>query len=213
MCQPAFGGLRIPLLATNLRASPIFVLVRLFDVFILVVASVRFVLAFPSRFGRFWTNFGRLSLFVSLSFIFLRMWIVPFKPEVINDPLNPMSANIDGTKVSTRTWVVRTILNCAFKLFIEPSSPLSLSRCRNWKWKEALGMTVWMESDQIVPKFSVQVIEEVVLNFKPRYATWSCDNSGDALEDLASPVIQDVDVALVVEIEFWRSPAASLDHR
>src|SRR2546421_9917067 len=102
MCQPAFGGLHIPLLATNSRANPIFVLVGLFDVFIHVVASVRFVLAFPSRFG-FWTNFGRLSLFISLSFISLRMWIVPFKPEVINDPLNPMSANIDGTKVSTRT--------------------------------------------------------------------------------------------------------------
>src|SRR5271154_3875499 len=128
MCQPAFEGLRIPLLATNSRASPIFVFVGLFDVFILVVASIHFVLAFLSRrLGRFWTNFGRLSLFISLSFIFLRMWIVHFKPEVINDPLNPVSVNIDGTKGSTRTWVVRTILNCAFKLFIEPSSPLSLS--------------------------------------------------------------------------------------
>src|SRR5277367_4408615 len=88
MCQPAFGGLRIPLLATNSRASPIFVLVGLFDVFILVVASVHFVLTFLSRrLGRFWTNFGRLSLFISLFFVFLRMWIVPFKPEVINDPL------------------------------------------------------------------------------------------------------------------------------
>src|SRR5271169_3637662 len=72
MCQPAFEGLRIPLLATNLRASPIFVLARLFDVFIFVVASVHFVLAFLSRrLGRFWTNFGRLSLFISLSFISL----------------------------------------------------------------------------------------------------------------------------------------------
>jgi hypothetical protein len=69
------------------------------------------------------------------------MWIVPFKPEVINDPLNTVSVSIDGTKGSTRTWVVRTVLNYAFKLFIEPSGPLSLSRCRNWKWEEALEIT------------------------------------------------------------------------
>jgi hypothetical protein len=57
-----------------------------------------------------------------------------------------------------------------------------------------------MESDQIV---SVQAIEEIILNFKPGYATCPFDNSGDALESPASLVIQDVDAALVVEIEFW----------
>jgi hypothetical protein len=31
---------------------------------------------------------------------------------------------------------------------------------------------------------------------------WPCDDSGNALEDLAPPVIQDADVALVVKIEF-----------
>lgn len=58
MCQPAFGGLRIPLLATNSRASPISVLVGLFDVFILVVASVHFVFA----------DFGRILVVLVFSF-------------------------------------------------------------------------------------------------------------------------------------------------
>ena len=36
-----------------------------------------------------------------------------------------------------------------------------------------------------------------------RTTAWPCNNdSGDAPEDLAPPVIQDVDVTLVVEIEF-----------
>jgi hypothetical protein len=111
--------------------------------------------------------------------------------------------------MSSLSWVIRTVLNCAFKLFIEPSSPLSLSRCRSWKWEEALGNAVWMERDQIVPKFSVQIIEEVVLT--PEYATRPCGNSGDALEDFAPPVIQDVDVAWVVKSNSERSSAASLD--
>jgi hypothetical protein len=54
-----------------------------------------------------------------------------------------------------------------------------------------------MENDQIVPK-----LDAGYRGSRPssQGMTWRCDDSGDAL---APPVIQDANVALVVEIEFW----------
>lgn len=60
-----------------------------------------------------------------------------------------------------------------------------------------------MLCDEFVPDSSVQVVEKVILNFKPRCALWPAGHVACfASEYFTSPVVQAMDVILVVEVKF-----------